>query len=115
MNLLSSIKSAMKWQCIYPAHQSASVWRKIAYKIVGGTLFVISFAAAAVHLAFMLEFWSTNLEGSLTAFMGFIANSGTVYIKLIAFPLQHQMRRIFVKLAHIYVASMCRIDIENLI
>lgn len=113
MNLLPTIKSGMKWLCIYPANKSESVRQKIAYKIVGGTVVVINCAGTASHFAFMLKFWSTDLEGSLTAFMGLVANIGTIYTKLIAFLLQHRMHRIFVKLAKIFDASMCRIDFEH--
>lgn len=113
MNLLSTTKSAMTWLCVYPANHSTSVWRKMAYKFFGGTLFVISFVGVAAHLAFILKFWSTDLEGSLFAFMSFIGNCGTVYTKLIAFPLQRRMHGIFVKLAEICDASMCEIDFGN--
>lgn len=108
MNLLSTTKSAMTWLCIYPANKSENGWKKIAHKFVGGTLFVISCVGVAAHLAFIWKFWRTDLEGSLFAFMSFIANCGTVYTKLIAFPLQHRMYSIFEKLSEIYDASKHR-------
>lgn len=95
----------MTWLYICRANQSANVWRKIAYKCVGGTLIVIMSFGAAVHLAFILKFWSTNLEESLFVFMGFISYCGTIYTKLIEFRLQHRMHGIFERLSTIYDAS----------
>ena len=95
----------MTWLHICPANKSESLHRKIAYKIVGCSFFVISFVGVLAHLAFILKFWSTDLEGSLFAFMSFIVQCGTVYTKLIESFLQNQMNDIFVKLDVIYNAS----------
>lgn len=107
MNPLSTTKSVMTWLYIYPANESASAWQKIAYKCVGCTIIGIMSFGSASHLAFILQFWSTDLEESLFVFMGFISYSGTVYTKLIEFRLQHQMHGIFETLSTIYDASKC--------
>lgn len=60
------------------------------------------FCGTAPHLVFFLTYISTDLEGSLSAFMGFTSFFALDYIMLACYLQRKQIMTIFEQLSNIY-------------
>lgn len=102
MEPLSTTKRMLIWLCMYPAHESSSRWRKTVYCAFGLTIFGINLFTLLVHLAFFIKFVSSDVFGSVFAFMAMDAVTAMCYTMVIAFIMRHQIQNIFEQLTKIY-------------
>lgn len=95
----------MTWLCVCQAHETTSVKKKTIYVVFTLMVFISSVCGLAANLTFFMKFISVELEGSLMAFIGFVAFFGNAYVMTVSFLFRHKINAIFVELYAIYKAS----------
>lgn len=102
MEPLKTSKWLLTCMCIYPAAKATSRMKRLAYVMFAGLVIFGQFSGTFPHLAFFLINQSTDLEGSLSAFMGFTTFMAVDYIILSFYVQQEQVTNIFHHLSTIY-------------
>lgn len=102
-------KWVLTWMCVFPAAIATSKLKRMAHILFAGTVLFGQFCGTVPHLAFFLEHKSTDLEGSLSAFMGFTTFFAVDYIIFSFYVQRKQVITIFEHLSIIYDSRKCSI------
>lgn len=102
MEPLLTTKWVLTWLSVYPATESTSKFKKMAYTMFTVADYVGHLCGVFSHFAYFLKYLSTNLEDAIFAFMGAITFIGLIYIMAMLSLQRHQISDIFRKLSKIY-------------
>lgn len=106
MEPIHSIKRILIWLCMCTADKSSSIWLKRAHFVFALITFILTFSGFAAHVAYMYEYLSVDLDGSMFAFLGLIGFTDASFIMIIiVFFLRHKISILFDTLSEIYDAS----------
>lgn len=110
MEPLVSVKELFTWLCIRPVDGTISEWKKTARVPIAIANLAVMVSHFTASLVFFIRFVTTDLPGSLFAFMCCCGDFSIVYILITAFILRHRVNEIFEKLSAIY--SACKYHFE---
>lgn len=89
---------------IYPAIESTSKRKKVTHMLFAVMVFTGNFLAAVAHVVYLSKYMTTNVKGSIFAFMGVSAYGCVTYITASVFILRKQISSILNQLSAIYDA-----------
>lgn len=95
-------KLVLTWLSVCPAAESTSKFKKMAYKSFTVANYVAHLSGFLTYLVYLLKYSSTDLEGSIFAFMAITTYVGMVYITASLSLQRDQISEIFRKLSTIY-------------
>lgn len=102
MEPLKTNKWVLTWMCVFPTAEATGKMGKMAHIIFTAFVLFGQFCGTIPHLAFFLKHISNDLEGSLSAFMGFTTFLAVDYIILSFYVQRRQIITIFEHLSRIY-------------
>lgn len=101
MEPLYTIKRMLIWMYMCKSEKIANKWSKVTYFTFGLVTLLSNLSALAAHFAYIYRFLSTDLKGSLFAFIGIFGFCGVSYVMITALFLRERMNNIFEKLSEI--------------
>lgn len=102
MEPLKTTKWVLTWLCVCPATESTSKFKRMAYVLFTIADYVAHFSALFSHVAYLWKYSSTDLEGTIFAFMGVVTFVGLIYIMASLSLQRKQITDIFRNLSKIY-------------
>lgn len=105
MKLLETTKQLLVWLCMCPPDSSASKSRKLSYLTVSMAIFLINFGCTLS--GFMYVYKSTDVKGSLFAFMASSATLVVLYTMTSAYQLRFKINQLFENLSVICTSGRC--------
>lgn len=103
--MLAILKKLMSWLYILPAEKTLSTKWKIFHGLSVFIDVAINISYVAANLAYILKLKSSDLEGSLFAFLIICYFTCTIYVLTIAIFRRQKMGAIFEMLSKIYESS----------
>lgn len=102
MEPLITNKWVLTWLCVFPAAKATGKLENLVHIIFTAIVFFGQFCGTVPHFIFFMKHKSTDLEGSLSAFMGFTSFVAVDYIMLSFYVQRREVFTIFEHLSRIY-------------
>lgn len=88
--------------CVCPFDENTSYFKRFICYVFLLTVFVLNVGLVFSSLAFVMEFWSSDLEGSLHATFQFSAHISVVYLIIVQIVSRQEIASVFHRLSKIY-------------
>lgn len=105
MRPLVTNRRVLTWLCVCSADEYTTIKPKMLYVSITIIVFVAILSAFAGTLAFVLKFFSVDLEASLLGFLPNVAYASGVYGMIVSFIIRKKINAIFDELMLIYNKS----------
>ena len=106
-------KKMFTWLRVYPEVENTSELEKISHIIFALIVFCANLFSALAHWGYLWKYVSTDLKGSVFAFMGATTFSCLTYILIIVFLLRNRICNIINKLLEIYRSRKYFVQINH--
>lgn len=102
MEPLKTTRLVLTWLCVYPADESTSRWKKLAYLMCYLSVLLGNIGNLAAGAAYFIKYLLIDLEKALFAFSQMGALITSAYIIVTLLYLRHRIEVVFDGLAKIY-------------
>ena len=97
------------WLCMYPTDKSFNVWQKVACISFTVVVFIINLCCFATCSAYILKYYSIDVNGSILAFTTVVCEIGIAYVMIVTILMRQKMVKNFENLSQIYTDCKCQL------